>query len=68
MEQVEVLKYQQEELEYPICRAALLFTDVGFFQEPAYTEFPDHISEFALNFEVVIFVSMMIYHKIGTDL
>lgn len=68
MEQVAVLEYQQqEELEYLICRAALLFTDVGFFQEPAYPEFPDRISEFALNFGVVIFVSM-VYHKIGTFL
>ncbi len=68
MEQVAVLEYQQqEELEDFIYRAAFLLADVGFFQEPAYTKLPDGISKPALNFRVVISVSM-VYHKIGTFL
>ena len=68
MEQVAVLEYQkQEELEDLIYRAAFLLADVGFFQEPAYTKLPDGISKLALNFGVVISVSM-VYHKIGTFL
>ena len=68
MEQVAVLEYQQqEELEELIYRAAFLLADVGFFQEPAYTKLPDGISKPALNFGVVISVSM-VYHKIGTFL
>lgn len=68
MEQITILKYQkQEELECLIYGAAFLLADVGFFQEPAYTEFIDCISKFALNFGVVIFISM-VYHKVGTFL
>ena len=68
MEQVAILEYQQqEELEYLIYGAAFLLADVGLFQEPAYTEFLDCISKFALNFGVVIFISM-VYHKVGTFL
>jgi len=68
MEQAAVLEYQQqEELEDFIYRAAFLLADVGFFQEPAYTKLPDGISKPALNFRVVISVSM-VYHKIGTFL
>ena len=68
MEQVTILKYQkQEELEYLIYGAAFLLADVGFFQEPAYTEFIDCISKFALNFGVVIFISM-VYHNFGISL
>ncbi len=55
---------KQEELEDLIYRAAFLLADVGFFQEPAYTKLPDGISKLALNFGVVISVSM-VYHKIG---
>lgn len=54
MEQVAILEYrQQEELKYLIYGAAFLLADVGLFQEPAYTDFLDCISEFALNFGVV---------------
>lgn len=68
MEQVAVLEYQQQkELENLIYRAAFLLADVGFFQKPAYTKLPGGISKPALNFGVVIFVSM-VYHKIGTFL
>ena len=67
-EQVAVLEHQQQkELEDFIYRAAFLLADVGFFQEPAYTKLPDGISKPALNFRVVISVSM-VYHKIGTFL
>ena len=68
MEQAAVLEYQQQEkLEDFIYRAAFLLADVGFFQEPTYTKLPDGISKPALNFRVVISVSM-VYHKIGTFL
>lgn len=68
MEQVTILKYQQqEELEYLIYGAAFLLADIRLFQDPTYTEFLDCISKFALNFGVVIFISM-VYHKIGTFL
>lgn len=68
MEQVAVLEHQQQkELEDFIYRAAFLFADIGFFQEPTYTEFLDGLSKSALNFGLVIFVRM-VYHKISTFL
>lgn len=68
MEQVAILKYQQqEEREYLIYGAVFFLADIGFLQEPAYVELPECISKFALNFGVVMFISR-VYHKVGTYL